>query len=304
MIEMRDLTRLYKQVECYVKHGYWPDGEKVDVAFIADGGPQVPLYFADARNKFEQSIRRIPKGQKEAQLEVLLENLSKIWNGANTFLKVRDDEITDYPYPSDIKFALHCEVHHYIAIAYYYFLQTVTESDYNIYESCHGLTQGLLAGDLSEMNFCTARKFRDMDYAIVNVQEDKSTVASEQATPSQKAQNTMKEDIDYNLNTILNPVCKELVKEKMVIRSSDKLTWIFKGTEEQYAYVGIKFKEACNLSKIPWQSLIENIHFDGKISTVKRYASEFSSGKRELPDGRVKINCAFDAALKLTEMKK
>lgn len=108
----------------------------------------------------------------------------------------------------------------------------------------------------------------------------------------------MKEEIDYNLNTILNPVCKELVKEKMVIRSSDKLTWIFKGTEEQYAYVGIKFKEACNLSKIPWQSLAENIQIAGKISTVKRYASEFSSGKRELPDGRVKINCAFDAALK------
>jgi hypothetical protein len=298
MIEMRDLTRLYKQVECYVKHGYWPDGEKVDVAFIADGGPQVPLYFADARNKFEQSIRRIPKGQKEAQLEALLENLSKLWNGAITFLKARDDEITDYPYPSDIKFALHREVHHYIAIAYYYFLQTVTESDYNVYESCHGLTQGLLAGDLSEMNFCTAKKFRDMDYAIVNAQEDKSTAASEQATPSQKAQNTMKEEIDYNLNTILNPVCKELVKEKMVIRSSDKLSWIFKGTEEQYAYVGIKFKKACNLSKIPWQSLTENIHFDGKISTVKRYASEFSSGKREFPDGRIKINCAFDAALK------
>lgn len=298
MGQFKVLERIRHQLHCYGRLGFWSDGDEVFDNLTQYGAQHKREYINDAIQKFERELNWLPDSIKESRLSAILETLAPFWNGAKEYFDDAGDGIGCEANFTSLVRSYYELATKYTAVSYYTYLAAEREELVDIYSQYHGLTPQLIGGTLADLSLCTAARFEKLEKKAKSQFDIAQELPNDEDSPSAKAQRTMRQDVEYDLDGLIEPVCDSLVKEKLATKNKENTTWKFKGTEEQYAYLGMKFQKAAQLTRIPWTILSENISFKGKISTIKRYASEMSKGKRDLPAGRIIIDSAFTDAIK------
>lgn len=299
MDELKDLERLRAILHARLSMGFFLDGDEPFANLMIRSVPDRKSHMRSVQQKLQAAISNYSKDTAEIKLEALLDAIAPFWN--DSFPMSLDIELDNDYTPEEREFIVFYfeETKRLLAIVYLQYLSISKDNLANIYETCNGLEPSHIRQALTEMSMCTPKRLKLLEAGKTESSTGKPVTDQKPLTPQQKAQQTMREDLEYGISDLIDPVCERLAKEQMVVKSNDKLTWIFRGTEEQYAYMGLLFQKAAMLTKAPWQILADNIAPKGEISTIKRYASEMRQKKRELPEGRVKISSSFEAVRKM-----
>ena len=146
-----------------------------------------------------------------------------------------------------------------------------------------GLNPDTTSETAAALNLCKAKEFNSLD--------QRYRLPYDTQERSRKAQETIRNDAASSLDDLIDTVCANLAREKLAYRKDGE--WIFKGTEEQYAYLGICFANQVGKARTDWQIIMPAIKTTWSEKTIRRYASEMRKGSRELPVGRTKIESCF-----------
>lgn len=291
--EFKVLDRLKYRFDHILTLTIAPEPDEVCYMLSSKNPLAIKVYLDDKREAYVQSLQRIAPERIKRKLEMDLSVLASHWRTAKACSEYQHRGSSEWNNLNDLSEYYYTECLNYIAIAWHILITECEEANTDISTYVKGLTHEQISAAMEKMNLCSKEEYLKMVGVESKPTSSASTEKSSQKTPAQKAQETIAEDINYSLSELITPVCDNLVKEKLAVKTKNIQEWKFTGSVELFAYVCVLFKKKAQLSRIPWKQLLPYFSNQFNKETLKKTASEITGKPNELPAGHVKVESAF-----------